>query len=174
MLDSSEIYHTLDSLIDEYDNSSITPKEKYLSAKLSIIEVCGWIEECMDRLVLDAPVLDDIRDDNRKIVKDQVKHIHGFSYENHFKHLLICLIGCVGVNSLEDQIDSYRFHQMISDLNSLRAIRNELAHTSYAPNRSSLDAPATVRTRFDGVRKGLEDIEAALQLLANRSMDGRR
>ena len=165
MIDSAEILDTLDDLIDRYNSGTATPKEQYFCAKIAVIEVCGWIEECMDRMVLDLSDNHIRRQANKKIVQRRVDHTHGFTYPRHFRPLLTWVIGGVSVEQLEARLDQRVFQLMQSELNSLARVRNQLAHSSFNPYRPSLDSPSFVRVRFDRICEGLGDVESTLALL---------
>ena len=165
MIDSTEIRDTLDDLIDRYNSRTAAPKEYYFCAKIAIIEVCGWIEECMDRMVLDLSNSHIRRPKNRKIVQRKVDGTHGFTYSRHFRPLLTWVIGSVSVEQLEEKLDQRVFELMKSELGSLATVRNQLAHSSYDPYRPRLDSPSWVRDRFDRIYEGLGAVESTLAVL---------
>lgn len=168
MIDSSVLYDTLNHLVDRYDSEEATSKDQYLYAKLAVIEVCGWIEECMDDMVLDMSDRHIRRPRNVRIVQQEVNRIHGFRYNAHFRRLLTWIAGSVNVEKLEARLDPAKFQRLISELDSLATVRNQLAHThtSFSPNFPNVEAPLRIRQRFDGVLSGLQDIETELNLIA--------
>ena len=167
MIDSAEIRDTLDDLIDRYNSGTAIPKEQYLWAKIAIIEVCGWIEECMDRMVLDLSRNHLRRQENREIVRRRVDRTSGFTYARHFRPLLTWVIGGVSIEQLEAKLDQRVFQSMQAELKLLAKVRNQLAHTLFAPYRPSLDSPSLVKDRFDRIYESLENVESTLALLVD-------
>lgn len=140
-------------------------KLSFYYAKLAILELCGWIEMSMDDIVM--------RHCNRKLVigankkfmeKDVVSRTYGFDYDRHFRMMLIKLIGMVGTEQLESTLDALLQAKFKAELQSLKAIRDLLAHT-YAKNSPPIDAPSRTRARFVPLYEGLQAYDRALRAL---------
>ena len=99
-----------------------------LMLKLSLLEVCGWIEETLDLLYYDT-IKNNI---NRVKIKKYIDNISSFKYER-FKEALTKCIGTNNFNILESTLINERsFVLFKSSLNTLQNIRNTSAHTHYA------------------------------------------
>ena len=89
MIARSYILDNLTTLDRKYRNSTTT-KESLFYSKLAVLELCGWIEESMDDIVLRCA---------RRHLKDQanidyvhediVKRTYGFDYQRHFRRMLM-------------------------------------------------------------------------------------
>lgn len=100
---------------------------------------------------------------NRGFIKKQVvKRTYGFEYENHFRRMLIQLIGVINVEVLERSVDSTRQAQLQATLSSLKAIRNQQAHT-HTKHYSSISAPSWTIVQFNAVYAGLLEIDQYLR-----------
>lgn len=100
-----------------------------LMLKLSLLEVCGWIEETLDLLYYDTIKNNINRVKIKKYIDD---NISSFKYER-FKAALVKCIGTNNFNILESTLVNERsFVLFKSSLNTLQSIRNPSAHTHYA------------------------------------------
>ena len=92
MIDSSAIDATLERLADRYSDSVREPADQHLYAKLAVIEACGWIESCMDELILELSDRNLNQSKNRRAVAGEVKTTYGFIYNEHFRPMLISVM----------------------------------------------------------------------------------
>jgi len=80
--------------INRLYSTSNSPIETLLYAKIGIIELCGWIEETMDAIVLDVSQRSLRTQAHRVYIERQIiKNTHGFEYEAHFQKCLWELLG---------------------------------------------------------------------------------
>ena len=135
-------------------------------AKLSLIELCGWIEVSMDGIVR-ACAKKHVKDANKLLYIENtvIGPTYGFTYNDHFRGMLIEVIGQPKVEELENALDPLRFHLMKSSLGSLRVARNQEAHTYLANITQTLLAPSTINKHFLQVYDGLKDLEICVRRL---------
>jgi hypothetical protein len=121
----------------------------------------------MDTLVLEHCAKHVAELKNSKIVKEDVKRTHGFDYDDHFRRMLICLIGTIACERLEARIPVATRTKLAAQLNSLKAVRNGLAHTYLKGPTATLqiDAPSVTIGRFADIHDGLKAFEMELRSL---------
>jgi hypothetical protein len=163
VIDSSTIDATLEHLANRYSDSVREPADQHLYAKLAVIEACGWIESCMAELILELSDRNLKQPKNRRTVADEVKRTYSFSYNEHFRPMLISVVGIIMVEKLEAALDESRFQDLKSELGSLKTARDQAAHSFMGPNPSRLDEPKRVQIQLSRVRAGLADIESRLR-----------
>jgi hypothetical protein len=163
MITKQYIVPSLQALDTAYRNAmSADDAERF--AKLAIIEMCGWIEESMDSLILRCGKR------HLKISKNLdyceegiIGTTYGFDYNRHFRWMLIRLIGLVTVERLESQFDQTKHHLFKSTLASLKIVRDSVAHTHLKGATRTLDAPSMALRNFQRVYDGLLDIDQAMR-----------
>ena len=144
--------------------SARSQKEISFFAKLAVLELCGWIELSMDD-VIKAHAKRNHRDEfNIKNIENYVKKNSGFSYEKHFRILLIQLLGIVNLERFEKSLNIGIDIKFQSELNNLHKIRNCLAHTYIKGTTSQLDAPSITLARFEVIWTGLKEYEKRLRI----------
>lgn len=163
----TEILKSLELLDDMYRNAT-NEKENLFFSKLAIIELCGWIEETMDRIVLECA---------RRNLKEQknvdsygenvVEKTYGFDYKKNFRHMLSHLIGLINVERIEQSIEASKHALFLSTLGALKEVRNSIAHTHIQGTTPSINAPSLTLAQFHRVKEGLIAFEAELLRLAN-------
>ena len=117
----------------------------------------------MDELILGLSEHNLAQPKNRRTVEREVKITYGFSYIDHFRPLLICVVGFIAVEKLEAALDESRFQALKSELGSLKTARDQAAHSFMEPNPPRLDEPNRVQARLSRVRAGLAEIESQLR-----------
>src|SRR5688572_15386025 len=111
--------------LDRLFRHSTSTKEALFYSKLAILELCGWIEESMDDIVVRCAGRCLRQTSNVTYVQKQiVKRTFGFEYDRHFREMLIRLIGLVGVERVERQIDPAKHARMTATLGTLTIVRN--------------------------------------------------
>lgn len=143
---------------------STSVEEGLLYSKLAILELCGWIEMSMDDIALrTARRL--IRDNKHmKFIENEiVKKTYGFDYEQHFRKMIMAIIGLKGVHEMEKRVDQTLFMPMCGALNALKPYRDKYAHEYIKGTTLRLDAPSLTLTRLHIVYKGLCNIEITLR-----------
>ena len=98
MVNKTEIVRNLRSLNYHYNRKPRTVRDPLYFSKLSLLELCGWIEVTMDGIVGDCGKKHLKVSGNRKFLTDTViRRTYGFSYEGHFRQMLMRVIGLVKV-----------------------------------------------------------------------------
>ena len=164
MLEKSSILRTLEQLSSLYNNVAGKKEQRaFFYSKLALLEVCGWIEESMDEIILHVAKKHLKERNNEKYIQTIVKHNAGFDYERNFRKLLIHLIGIINVEHFEQQLDPAKFTQLISTLEALRTRRNNEAHTHIKKGvMRTIDAPSMTKRYFLQVYAGLDNILGVL------------
>jgi hypothetical protein len=141
-------------------------QEGLLYSKLAILELCGWIEVSMDDIALrTAKRLVNDTNNQKLFEKEIVKRIYGFDYEQHFRRMLMAVIGLKGVEEMEGALNQSLFLPMCGALSALKQYRDKQAHEYIKGTTLRLDAPSLTLTRFYTVYKGLINIEKVLKLI---------
>ena len=153
--------------LDRAFRSARSQKHGIYFSKLAILELCGWIEISMDTLILEHCGKHVAEGKNTKIVQDSVKRTYGFDYDDHFRRMLINLIGAITCERLEARIPVATRTKLAAQLNSLKVIRNGLAHTYLKGPTATLriDAPSFTIARFADIHNGLKAFEVELRAL---------
>ncbi|MFX1521745.1 MAG: endoribonuclease [Promethearchaeota archaeon] len=147
-----------------YKNSK-TPKEGLFYSKLAILEFCGWIEESMDDIINRCALKHLKKASNIRNVNELISRISGFEYNNHFRIMLIKLLGIIHIEKLEKRVDQVKFQQLKSTLGSLKGPRNIQAHTHLKGAMITLDAPSVTKRKFLIVYNGLKEFEGEIKRL---------
>lgn len=149
----------LDSMIRKPNQGVLVPQ---MYSKLAIIEVGGWTEMTMDDLIQRATK----KATSQKYITDKIiKPIYGFSYDEHFRKMLIQAIGIVTVDQVESQIDSAKFQRLRAALGNLKTARDGMAHTYVKDTgtTTSISAPSVTITYFHNIYAGLKEIELVMR-----------
>jgi hypothetical protein len=141
-------------------------KESLFYSKLAILELCGWIEESMDDVILRCSVRCLVELENRKYAtKTIVKRTHGFDYEPHFREMMIRLFGLVLVERLERAVDPAKDARMRATLTALYTVRNAEAHTHLKGVTRTINAPSVTMVQFRDVYEGLCEYDRTIRRL---------
>ncbi len=152
------------SQINRLFNTSKNQKMTLYYSKLAILELCGWIEESMDEIVLNHANHHLKNTPNRTWVKDKVvNRTSGFEYDRYFRQMLISILGIIKVEKLEGKLDSVKFTLLKSSLVTLTKCRNDEAHTHIKGVTKTIDAPSVTQTRFTAVFEGLKNLESCMR-----------
>lgn len=150
-------------VIEKLFNSSTSTTKGLFYSKLAILELCGWIEESMDDIIIKCAHRN-IKDKRyQKEVNEIVKRNYGFDYEKNFRSMLIQVIGRVGVCKLERRIDPVKFQVLQSTLSKLKTYRDSEAHTHIKGITKRLDAPSLTKANYLLVYDGLIEIDSKLR-----------
>ena len=166
MIRKMEIERNLRELGSRYNRKPTNIREPYYFSKLLLIELCGWIEVSMDTIITDCA--------NRNI-KDpaiqtytQVQIVgptHGFSYNRHFRPMLMKVIGIVKLQELENSLDQRKFLTMKSSLGTLKTHRDQQAHSFIRGITPQAPGLTEIQNLFRNVYEGLKDLEQCLRKL---------
>ncbi len=131
MIDFGSIEITLKKLDSEY-NSKLSDSDfqlPVLISKLSVLELCGWIETSLDQVLyeyIERIALDDI---NLKKIKGIIKKNHGFGLDSHLFPLFCDVIGIKLVNDLYNSLNTTDYLQLQTITDKYSVLRNKAAHT---------------------------------------------
>ncbi len=155
MIARTYILENLNAL-DHRFNKATSAKESLFYSKLAIIELCGWIEESMDDLVLRCARRHLKLAANVKYVeKEIVERTYGFKYEKHFRRMLIQVIGLINIEKLEKRVDQTKRTHFIATLEALTTSRNSEAHTHIRGTTKLINAPSVTLNQFNTLYEGL-------------------
>lgn len=165
MLAKNSILSNLRTLDRRYAKAG-TPRDALFYSKLAVLELCGWIEESMDVLVL-ACAARHLRDGaNLKFCEERiVRKNYGFDYDRNFRSMLIELVGLVAVEKLERTVDAAKYDQFRSTLASLKKIRDGEAHTHLKGTTRTLNAPSVTLGQLQPIYDGLVEFDRAIRTL---------
>lgn len=164
MIPKTYILQNLKSLEFQY-NRAKSQKAPLFFSKLALLELCGWIEESMDELIILATR--GLREPaNAQYVVDQVIRMnHGFSYKSNFRPMLVKAIGIKKVEWVEATVATGTVANLSSALGTLKAARDNEAHTHIKGTARSIDSPSITLTRFTAVYTCLKEYERVIRLL---------
>jgi hypothetical protein len=138
-----------------------------LPSKSALLDVCGWIEEAMDSVVIDSANRCSLSGTRvEKIRSHYVKNTSGFKYDNHFEKMLTAVTGFKVLEQAEAQMGATTLTPFTATLSSLIKLRNHYAHTHlniaqpYPDSVTQIPAPS-------GLVPYVNQAEAALVALEN-------
>ena len=166
MVNKTTIARNLRELDSRYRRGSRNPRDPLYYSKLSLIELCGWIEASMDDVVGNCVRKYVRAPGNVKDMEGVIRRNSGFSYDRHFREMLVRVIGLARIEDLEKIFDPVKFQLMKSSLDTLSQQRNSAAHTHLANVTQSLLAPSVILNHFQHVYDGLKDIERCVRRLS--------
>lgn len=147
--------------------NATSSKETLFYSKLAMLELCGWIEESMDDLVLRIAKRSIKSTGNLDHIQQKVvKPTYGFEYEKHFRGMLLKIIGMVNVERLEGAVDQSKQAKLKATLETLKLARNTEAHTHIRGVTKVIDAPSVTISRFADVYDGLLDYDRAIRRMS--------
>ena len=163
MVEKTAILKNLNAL-DRLHRKPTSAKNGLFYSKLALIELCGWIEVSMDDIISKCAKRNLKKRSNLKFSNEQiVGKTFGFEYNKHFRSMLRNLIGLIQLEKLEKKVDSSKFHALKSTLGTLKAARNNQAHTYIRGVTITLNAPSTTIRHFSIVYEGLKEFEQQLK-----------
>lgn len=163
MIAQSYIIGNLEAINRSYLNVS-SQRESFFLSKLAILELCGWIEESMDDVVMRCAIRHLKEPVNRKYCKDDfVKRTYGFDYHNNFRLMLIRLLGLINVENIESRVDRNKHDSMTAALSSLKAQRDTEAHTHLKGVTRTINAPSVTIAQFQPVYEGLREFDRVIR-----------
>jgi len=153
----------LESLYD----APVAPNHKDFYSKLALIEICGWLEISMDEIIktysTNKLIAQSYKDEVEQKVIDKT---YGCDYKDHFRPMLIRLVGLKGVETLESELKTQAVFQiLVSQLGSLWTLRCQVAHTSIAGVTMTYQAPSAMKRYLDSLHPILTTVEIELTKL---------
>ena len=167
MLPKQPIKDLLDELRILYDSTSDSNHKVYYS-KLALIELCGWIELCIDEILENCIDLKLNLPTNINLAKNTyVKNTYGFEYDRNLRPLLIKIIGLINIEHVEDllEFDNGTFTLLKAQLNNLVSLRNQAAHTTIVGVTHTYQAPNSIITNLNNVHSYLTKLELTLLMV---------
>ena len=171
MLSSVELHQNI-NVYQKHYNSAQNLRELLLSSKAALLDVCGWLEEAMDQVVIDCARRCNLSIVRLKSVESYyVKRTNGFDYERHFEKMLTAVVGFKVLEQAETQIGVTTLTPFTSALSSLVPLRNHYAHTHldtaqpYPQNVTSIPAPSSLVPFVVQAEVALQSMENALLCL---------
>ena len=145
-------------------NSSRNNSEAIFYSKLAVLELCGWIEEAMEKIILSCVIRTTKNITNRDTIKKTViKRNRGFDYEDHLQNMLIHVVGFRDAKAVESAVTPATITILKSKTASLKTIRNVLAHTYSNDTTTALDAPSITIHNFCSVFKALSEFQDVMK-----------
>lgn len=163
MIARSYINTSLQAINRHFLNAA-SQRESLLFSKLAILELCGWIEESMDDVVMRCAMRRVNGHHNRNYCRDViVKNTYGFEYDRHFRFMLIRLLGLVNIEYVEARVDQAKHAAMTAALTTLKAQRNLEAHTHVKGTTRLINAPSVTITQLSPVYEGLAEFDRVIR-----------
>lgn len=132
-----------------------------LWAKLAVLEVGGWTEECIDKIIMDFVLKKNPPSKDR--ILERLNKIYGFHYNSEFRSIVVEIIGSILFDSIESKID-LQCQQLETALAQLKKSRDVSAHTYTKPS-SSIDSPTKMLDLLGKISIGLTAFNAELYKL---------
>jgi len=168
MLSTVELLQNI-SVYQGYFNAAQNLRELLLPSKAALLDVCGWLEEAMDRLVIDCANRCNLSSSRLQSIKrDYVRRTSGFDYERHFEKMLTAVVGFKVLEQAESQIGATTLTPFTSAISSLVPLRNHYAHTHldtaqpYPQNITSIPSPSALVPFVNQAEAALKSLESAL------------
>ncbi|MEE4634250.1 hypothetical protein V2K98_12035 [Pseudomonas alliivorans] len=153
----------LNTLFDAGLKTGCSTKTLNYYCKLALIELCGWVEQAMDELILASAARSAIAGHGE--IKIRVDKTYSFDYGEAFRPLLLLLVGYKQCEAIESKLNGAplsAFQTMKSLLSTLRPHRNAHAHTHLESSMNQIMAPSSTRAHLKNIEKGLIEIEMEL------------
>jgi hypothetical protein len=168
MLSTAELLQNINVYQSHYDAAK-NLRELLLPSKAALLDVCGWLEEAMDRVVIDSAHRCNLsRDRLQSIHQQYVKPTYGFDYSRHFEKMLTAVIGFKVLEQAEAHMGATTLTPFMSAISSLVPLRNHYAHTHldtaqpYPQHTSSIPAPNALVPFVTQAESALLALETAL------------
>lgn len=161
MLPTAEIIQRLKDLDDSFQKETDVIKA-LLFAKLATLEVGGWTEECIDKIVTDF--VNEKNPKSKNKILEQLGKFYGFQYGGEFRSIVVVLIGTIVFDKIESKID-IECQRLQSALAELKKSRDVCAHT-YTKAASAIDAPSKMIDLLGKIAAGLHAFNNELKAVA--------
>lgn len=163
MIARSYILANLKALDRSYRKAT-SARESLFFSKLAILELCGWIEQSMDDVILRCACRHLKENANVSFVRDViVKKTYGFEYDRHFRRMLIQLLGLIAVEKIEKRVDQVKRMQLTATLGALKTVRDSEAHTHIKGTTRYINAPSVTLNQFPTVYDGLIEYDRVIR-----------
>lgn len=164
MVAKSYIKSTLKEL-DKLYNSATSQKKAIYFSKLALIELCGWIEESLDDVVIRHANRNLQDSDNKTYCKNSiVQPNYGFEYKKNIRPMLISLIGLIEVEKLETELEKTAQITLLKGyLGNIKDSRNVAAHTHLKGVTRRFNAPSRTIGDFNRISLIVDKIDKELR-----------
>ena len=165
MISRVEITRNLNEINNLY-NSARGIKKPNFFAKLAILEASRWIEECIDKIVLNISNSKlTLLPNKNTYLNEIVKKTSGFEYNRYIRdRLLRTLIGLILTEKIESVLNiDPLFVQMKASSVILSQHRNDNAHVFISGTTPSLIAPSVTIQLFNEIYEGLRVLNRELK-----------
>lgn len=173
MLANVDLLSNLDQLEATFNEAIANGNTRLqdLCCKASVLELCGWVEQCLDQIVIDSATRLSLSPNTLERIKaEYVSKTYGFKYRENFEKIILSTIGFKGLKKVEaSPLVSVTLDGFISSLRDLTKQRNFYAHTHYSLTQKypdgyiSIDAPSVVKSKANTIRTFLVNYEKALK-----------
>ena len=129
------IERTLQELADWYVEAEQNEPRMRLLSKLTLLELCGWIEGEFDRLA--RLVAKGRIEDRNWVERNVIARTYGFDYERHWRSMLVTLVGEVFARRIESRHNTDfpgELERIKNMLGMLSKSRNAFAHSDINTN----------------------------------------
>lgn len=164
MVDVTGITTTINELDILYNSN---PTQATYFSKLALLELCGWIEQSMDKIITDCANAKLSDPSNKTLVqKFIVEKTYGFHYKDHFRPMLMKLVGLVLLEQMESRIDATGDLGILSSqLGSLKVSRDKVAHTTVTGVTFTYEAPSKMKQYLNTISAVLVKFDTELQAI---------
>lgn len=164
MITKDYLLKTLNWLDQLYNDPTADDQKTSSYSKLALIELCGWIEETMDDIVLRCAKRCLKSEANQKFIKDEIiKPNSKFQYEA-FRKMLMIVIGLATLEKIEEKLEKTgKISALKGDLGNLNKSRNQAAHTHTKDTLTTYDAPSKTKYNFERIYAWLTELDEQLQ-----------
>jgi hypothetical protein len=167
---TQNVLHNLNKLEDLYQSTRKQQEKKFYS-KLALLEACGWIEETMDAIArkYQSKYIPEMRgtqgNPNYRSVSDKIKKTFSFEYDK-FIEMIVAIVGRANVEYIENHISIPLVNAFKTNLNNLKAKRNDFAHTYIVTNSTiTHPSPSTTINDLNQIIVHLKNFDNALNRL---------
>ena len=162
MITKSYLLKTLNWLDQLYNDPTADDQKTSSYSKLALIELCGWIEETMDDIVLRCATRCLQSPANQKFIDKTIGNTYSFEYEA-FRKMLMMVIGLATLEKIEKKLEKTgKISALKGDLGNLNKSRNQAAHTHTKGTLTTYDAPSKTKYNFDRIYALLTELDAEL------------
>lgn len=163
-------YYILSTIeeLDKLYNKARSQKKAIYYSKLALLELCGWIEESMDDIVLSYGNRTLKQKSNKEYIKKQiVPWVHGFQYQQHFRPMLMSVIGIRNLERVETKLEynGGQVSRLSSFLGNLKSDRNDAAHTFLKGITRTYNAPSRTKGDFLSIYPILKEFDNEIRKL---------
>lgn len=137
--------------LDSYYNDEPHPRSTHYS-KLALMELCGWIEESLDKIARRCVKNKILTAQYEDIMNSIVKNNYGFNYKRNFRKMMLQTIGVVKMEELEIQLNNTgKIGLLNATLDNLTIERNKAAHSTNAAVMLTFQAPSITLNQLEQI-----------------------